>query len=61
MALSVFAAMPAGADAENLLEKADHRMYESKKEAKRKRDSLRLAEAVGHAHPVDTALASTKQ
>ena len=53
--------MPAGADAENLLEKADHRMYESKKEAKRKRDSLRLAEAVGHAHPVDTALASTKQ
>jgi GGDEF domain-containing protein len=50
-----------GADAESLLEKADQLMYESKKEARRKRDGLRLAEAVRSPLSVDMAIASAKQ
>ena len=43
-----------GADAESLLEKADQRMYESKKEAKRGQDCIRLAEALGPAGHADS-------
>jgi diguanylate cyclase (GGDEF)-like protein/putative nucleotidyltransferase with HDIG domain len=50
-----------GADAESLLEKADQLMYESKKEARRKRDGLRLAEAVRSPLSVDMAIASARQ
>jgi len=35
-----------GKDGEALLEKADQRMYEEKKQSRRRRDSIRLAEAV---------------
>jgi diguanylate cyclase (GGDEF)-like protein/putative nucleotidyltransferase with HDIG domain len=45
-----------GSDAEALLERADQLMYESKKEAKRRRSGFRLAEAVNAAQEAVVAI-----
>jgi diguanylate cyclase (GGDEF)-like protein len=49
-----------GLDAESLLERADQLMYDAKKESKRKRASLKLAEAVGSSVPLELGPAKSE-